>query len=197
MTAGFTLIEILVALMVFAILAAITSSTMYYAFNTRSRVTEQAEQIVTMELALTLFGRDTAQTVTRAVRGNEMRLFPIFTGQSTYLELTRGGFVNPGSVEKRSTLQRVAWLCLNKRLIRRTWNSLDTPNRNSYEDTVILNDLKACQFAYIDKLSQVLDEWRGGQIEQGMSSEPLPKAIRLTLSLQHWGNASLLFLLPG
>ena len=48
---GFTLIEILIALTVFAILATITSSTLYYAFNTRTRVNEQSERLSTLQLA--------------------------------------------------------------------------------------------------------------------------------------------------
>ena len=62
-------------------------------------------------MPISLIQQDTRQTVERAIRGNEMRLFPAFLGQTNYLEFTRDGNVNPGSIEKRSTLKRVA-LCL-------------------------------------------------------------------------------------
>lgn len=195
-TRGFTLLEILVALVVFAILATITSSTMYYAFNTRTRVTDQAERLVMLELAITLLQRDIEQTVPRSVLGNEMRLFPIFVGQPTYVEFTRGGLINPGNKEQRSTLKRVAWLCKNNNLIRRTFNSLDSVSRDHYSDTVVLDSLLLCKFAYLDTSSQVLDEWRGGETGTASSPDTLPKAIRISLTLNHWGDSSFLFLLP-
>ncbi|MGQ3890983.1 GspJ family T2SS minor pseudopilin variant LspJ [Legionella sp. CNM-4043-24] len=192
---GFTLIEILVALAVFGILAAITSSTMYYAFTTRTRVTEQAEYIVKLELAITLMERDAQQAVIRPVRGNDMGVFPIFVGQSGYTEFTRGGLVNPGGEEKRSTMKRVAYLCANNKLIRRSWPSLDTTDRGQYMDTVLLSRLKACRFAYLNKNQDVLPEWRHGQADPRADDEPLPKAIQLSLTLESWGELNLLFIL--
>ncbi|NYQ85965.1 GspJ family T2SS minor pseudopilin variant LspJ, partial [Escherichia coli] len=64
---GFTLIEILIALTVFAILATITSSTLYYAFNTRTRVNAQAERLNALQLAISIIQQDTSQTVERAI----------------------------------------------------------------------------------------------------------------------------------
>lgn len=193
---GFTLIEILVALAVFGILAAITSSTMYYAFTTRTRVTDQADRMVTLELAFTLIERDTEQSTLRAVRGNDMRLFPIFVGQPTYMEFTRSGLVNPGSEEKRSTLKRIAIICAKNKLVRRSWDSLDSSDRNAYKDSLLLDRLTKCQFAYLNKNQDILDEWRQGQTGQDLDAELLPKAVRLTLTLENWGEQSLLFILP-
>jgi|GEM_PF-865019 len=193
---GFTLIEILVALTVFGILAAITSSVMYYAFTTRTRVTDQAERMVHLELAITLLERDTEQVTIRAVRGDDMRLFPIFVGQPNYMEFTRSGLVNPGSEQKRSTLKRIAILCTDNKLVRRSWGRLDVPKRSEYEDSVLLYNLKKCQFSYLNKNQDVLTEWHHGQAEQQSDDEPLPKAIKVTLNLGNWGDQSLLFILP-
>lgn len=195
-SSGFTLLEILIALAVFAILASLTAYTMNNAFTTRKRITAQAEQLITMELAVTMISRDTEQAVTRPVRGEDMRLFPIFVGQSTYMEFTRGGLVNPGSEEKRSTLKRVAYLCNNHRLIRRTWERLDTIDRKQRKDTVLLEKLKDCQFAYLDRRQQILEEWRSGQAIQDENGEPLPKAVRINLTPDVWGEVSLLYILP-
>src|SRR5437660_10088382 len=104
---GFTLIEILIALTVFAILATLTSSSLYYAFNIRTRVNAQAERLNTLQLAISIIQQDISQTVERGVRGNEMRLFPVFIGRAKYLELTPDGHVNPDALETRSTLKRI------------------------------------------------------------------------------------------
>lgn len=175
---GFTLIEILIALTVFAILATITSSTLYYAFNTRTRVNAQAERLNALQLAISIIQQDTSQTVERAIRGNEMRLFPIFVGQPQYLELTRDGVVNPNSAEKRSTLERVALVCQDSKLLRRTWNTLDPIDRNIYKDKVLLDNLSECHFNYLNQNLQLLSEWREQAVNQNQQREPLPKADR-------------------
>lgn len=193
---GYTLIEIMVALAVFAILAAITGSSMYYAFNTRARVNEQANQLNELQLALTLIERDTEQGVERIILGDEMRTFPPFIGQPKYVEFTRGGIINPIGMEQRSTLQRIAYLCKGKKLVRRRWDVLDTLDRTRYKDKILLDNLKECKLAYMTASHQVLAEWQAFAIQQNQKRESLPMAIQLTLTLQNWGNMSLLFAFP-
>lgn len=193
---GFTLLEVLIALAVFAILSTITASAMYHAFSTRTRVSEQAERLVTLQLAITLIERDTQQMINRAIRSNEMALLPAFIGQKNYLEMTRGGVINPNSSEKRSTLKRMALLCQNNQLIRRSWAVLDSNQRKSYVDKVLLTDLSECRFAYLNDSLQVLPEWLASSLPQNNQSPSLPKAIQLSLKMEHWGKASFLFIIP-
>jgi general secretion pathway protein J len=193
---GFTLLEILIALSVFAILATITSSAMYHAFNTRALVTKQADRLSTLQLAMALIQRDTQQITQRSVRGNQLHLFPAFTGQSQYLEFTRGGAVNPDGSVLRSTLMRIAFLCRNGQLVRRSWEALDTPYRNKYQDKVLLNNLDQCKFAYLMHNHQVLSEWHENALRENQRKESLPTAIQFTFNLTDWGNMSLLFVIP-
>ncbi len=193
---GYTLIEIMIALAVFAILATITSSVMYRAFDTRARVSAQADRVNTLQLVLTMVERDVAQIVNRSIRGNEMQLVPEFVGQSQYIEFTRGGIVNPNGIEQRSTLRRVAFLCTGDKLIRRSWQRLDTPDSAHYQDKVLLENLDACSFAYLSQIHQILVEWREKAVQQNQKSALLPLAVQLTLTLHDWGNMSLLFPIP-
>lgn len=193
---GFTLIEILVALMVFAILATITSSSLYYAFNTRTRVNEQAKLLNSLQLAMSIIQQDTSQIVQRAARGNEMRLFPMIIAQVHYLEFTRDGNLNPKSVEKRSTLKRVALVCDEGKLLHRTWTSLDPTDRNVYQDRVLLDNLSECHFNYLNKNLQFLAEWREQSAVENQRAEPFPKAIQINFTLKDWGKMSQLFIIP-
>jgi general secretion pathway protein J len=198
---GFTLIEILIALTVFALLASITSSSLYYAFNTRTRVNAQAERLNSLQLAMSLIQQDTLQTVERSIRGNDMRLFPTFVGLPYYLELTRDGNVNPKSLEKRSTLIRIALICRDHKLIHRTWPSLDPVYRNTYEEKILLKNIKNCHFNYINKNLQSLNEWRiqttpQQPVNQNQRLEHLPKAIQVNITLKEWGVMSSLFIIP-
>jgi general secretion pathway protein J len=193
---GFTLIEILIALAVFAILSTITSSVLYNAFTTRTRVNEQSVYLNKLELAISLIQQDTLQILERAIRGNEMRLFPLFIGQSDYVEFTRDGNVNPNSSEKRSTLKRIAYTCQKGVLIRRTWNSLDSLDRTTYQDKVLLEQLDECHFSYLNQTLQVLPEWREQALNQNQRRETLPKAIQVNMTLRAHGEINLLFTIP-
>ena len=190
---GYTLIEIMVALAVFAILSAMTASSMHHAFNIKERVNAQANQLNTLQLAISLFTQDTEQVIDRPIVGNEMRSFPPFVGESHYLELTRGGSVNPNEIEHRSTLKRIAYLCKENKLIRRSWASLDTPQRNQYHDAIILEKLNGCSFSYIAANKQTLNEWHDYAVQQNQNKESFPSAIQLNVSLDHWGKINLIF----
>ena len=194
---GFTLIEILIALAVFAILATITSSVLYHAFTTRSRVNEQSTQLNELQLLISFIQQDISQVLERPIRGNEMHLFSAFIGQPYYLELTRDGEMNPDSSEKRSTLKRIAYLCQKGMLLRRTWTTLNPINRQVYEDKPLITQLKDCHFAYLNQNVQVLTEWREQAVTQDQEKEPLPKAIQLNMILNKQGEINLLFILQG
>ena len=193
---GYTLIEVMIALSVFAIIATMTSSVMYHVFDVRARVALHANQLDELQLVMTLLGHDTTQLIPRTVRANDSRVFSAFTGTYQYLEFTRGGLVNPNSTAKRSTLKRVAYLCKSQQLIRRSWESLDTPERNSYEDKILLKDLKTCSLAYVSRSHQVLSEWRAAALEKDQKAETIPVAIQLIINPFDWGKMTLLFVLP-
>ena len=193
---GYTLLEILVALAVFAILSTLTASAMYQAFDTRTRVNAQANQLNALQLGLTLIARDTEQVVGQATSENATSSTLPFVGQSNYLEFTRGGLVNPNGIEARSTLKRIAYTCVGHKLIRRSWERIDTPARNHYQDKTILEHLDECKFAYMTQNHRTQSEWQVVADQQNEKVELLPIAIRFTLTPHGWGNMILLFTLP-
>ena len=191
-TRGFTLIEVLIALSVFAILASITSTAMYQAFNTREHITNQSDRLNTLQMAILLIKRDTQQIVDRSVLGNEWHTFPPFIGQSHYIEFTRGGVASPMGIEQGKTLQRVAFLCKNTQLYRRSWQTLDGPNRNQYQDKLLLDHVTQCQFGFVAHNKQILPDWKAFALQQNQQQETRPLAIQLTLKLRDWGKMSML-----
>lgn len=194
---GFTLLEILIALTIFAILAAITSSILYHTFSIRARVADLADRTNTLQLAISLIQQDTLQTVERPIRSDDQQVFPAFIGQTSYLELTRDGNANPQSLEKRSTLKRVALVCNGQTLVRRTWNTLDSIDKKKFEDKVLLDELTQCNFKYLNQTLQLLEQWRDQAITQSQRKEPLPKAIQVNVTFKNWGEMNLLFIIPG
>lgn len=193
---GYTLIEVIVALTVFAILSTMSASVMLQSFKTKTHLAEETERFNKLQLAVALVRRDVEQAVNRSVRGNEMRLFPPFIGESNYTEFTRGGFVNPNATTQSSTLKRVALMCDHNSLKRRSWVILDSPSRREYQDKMILNNLKKCSFSYISQSQEILKAWRPYAVSQKQKNAALPAGIQLTLSIQHLGDVDILFVIP-
>lgn len=186
---GFTLLEIVIAVAVFAVIASISSSVLYQSLQTKERSNQKVNLINAMQLTFAIFSKDTRQIVTRPVRGNQMHLFPSFIGESDYLEFTRGGDVNPSAIEQRSTLVRVAYLCKDNDLIRRIWNQLDTTDRDAYQDKILLSNLKFCSFAYIGMHQNIMSSWYQytSRRKNITTTSPLPEAVQLTLNIQNMG----------
>lgn len=193
---GFTLIEIMIALVIFALLASMTTALLSHAFHTRERIARVADELSTVQLAVSLLKRDTEQAIPRAILGNEMHSFPPFIGQTNYLEFTRDGFLNPEAIETRSTLARVAYLCKGHQFIRRYWERVDTPTREHYSDKVLLDQLSTCAFAYVTNTKQMVPEWQEAPSEPNQKKVALPIAVQVTLTRPSFGNMSLLFIFP-
>ncbi len=193
---GYTLIEVMIALMVFAIIATISSSVMYHVFDIRQRVAKQAEQLDQLQLVMTIFEHDMTQLISRTVHANDMREFASFIGTYQYMEFTRGGQVNPKAVVKRSGLKRIAYLCNSEQLIRRSWDVVDTTDRHRYEDKILLDHVENCSFSYVSSYQQMMPEWNAYSVGQNQKIQILPSGIQLTINPYHWGKMTFLFVIP-
>lgn len=194
---GFTLIEILIALSVFAILATLSTSALYYAFQTKDRLSKMNDGLNQLQLSLGLMERDFLQVIKRDVRGNEMHIFSFFIGETNYVEFTRAGFSNPAMLERRSTLKRVAYLCESNKLIRRVWDSLDTPSRKKYQDKILLDNLVSCEFNYYSPNLERLKNWSGTELSSTQLNYILPKALLFNFSVNNLGKMSYIFIIPA
>src|SRR3990167_1576723 len=114
---GFTLIELLIALSVFAILAGITSSTLFYVFNTRTRLMIQADKMDELQMAFILLEKTISQAAVRPIYSENMQRFAPLIGNFNYVEFTHAGINQITSGEKNSSLRRVAFVCVNHNLI--------------------------------------------------------------------------------
>ena len=194
---GFTLVEIIIALAVFAIMASLTSYILAQSFRTDKRLKVQTNQNHQLELAIVLFRREAVQIINRPVRGNQQSLLPAFIAHADTVEFTRGGNINPDSVAKRSTLVRVAYLCNKGSLVRRTWSVLDSPDRTQFHSQVLLDHLKSCSFTYMDSKQQTVSEWKIRPSDKSKQLPPLPLSMTCHLTLENSQSADIIVPLPA
>ena len=105
--AGFTLVEMLIALSIFALLAAAGTGLLRASVDTQAAAGRKLEAIGSIGRVHALLASDVGQAVQRPPIAGQAPL-PAFTGEATRFELVRTGWLNPGDAP-RANLQRVIW----------------------------------------------------------------------------------------
>lgn len=105
---GFSLLELLVALAVFAALAAAAYGGLAVLARTRAALALEQERFAEVVRSVGTFERDLRQAIGRPVRDGGNALLPALAGDASAIEFTRLGHANP-LAEPRSHLERVAY----------------------------------------------------------------------------------------
>lgn len=191
---GFTLLEMLVATAVFAVVAVMA----YGGLNAVIRQTDQTrtaqERLADVRRAVILLENDVAALEARAVRDSiSGQIMPALQGGTSgffNIELTRGGWRNPADLP-RSTLQRVAWTIEGDELVRLDWPSLDQAQGVTPQRVTVLDRVRALQIRYLDADHEWQEQWPSLAISDAPADAPpeerLPIAIELTLDLEDMG----------
>lgn len=110
--AGFTLLEVLVAVAITAMIGVAASQLLRSVINAKQATDVNSEQLVSLQRFNMVLGRDIEQMVNRPVRdeyGNKKDALLLDSGEYP-IEFTRNGWRNsPVAKDPRSTLQRVAY----------------------------------------------------------------------------------------
>lgn len=199
---AFTLLELLVALAIFAVLALLAYGGLNGLMNTRAATEERAEELHRLQMTYRILERDIEQWVPRPVR-NEFgeSEASLRAGQriDAAFELTRGGWRNPAE-QPRSTQQRVAYTVRDNALLRYQWPTLDrAPDAKPREQT-LLEDVDEVRLRFLDQADQWQERWppAGQTVAPGQpAAEILPRAVEVVLITERWGELRWLFLLPA
>ena len=194
--AGFTLVEMLVAVLVFALLSAAGVAVLAQAADHQAAVGERLALLGEFQRARALLQADLSQVALRRVRhpdggvardafvGRAVR--PGSRASTPLLAFARRGWSNPDALP-RASLQYVEYRLVDGRLERSTRPMLD--GTASDPPQVLLDGVSSPRLAYRDR-GQWSDGWPGG-------ATALPEAVRLELELEGIGHVTQLFLLPG
>lgn len=200
---GFTLLELLVALSIFAVLALLAYGGLTGMLNARAQSDEHAEALRRLQLAYRTLGRDLEQWVPRRVRDEYGQDQPALTAGmdiGAALELTRGGWRNPAE-QPRSTLQRVAYSLQDDALVRSTWLNLDRPADAQPVERDLLEGVKEIQLRLLDASGVWQERWPpSGQLvppqAEAALPAPVPRALEMVLTTERWGELRWLFRFP-
>jgi general secretion pathway protein J len=183
---GFTLVEMLVALIIFALLAAAGVGILRASVDTQSAVDRRLTEAGAVARLHALLAADLGQAAVRPTRGRGGER-PAFIGDPRAMQLVRVGWSNPDA-EPRSTLQRVEWRFDPQGLARIGHAVLD--GDANAQAAVILRQRGRADFRY----RNLAGEWTA--VWQSTPEEPLPSAVELSLALNGAAPLTMVFALP-
>ncbi len=194
---AFTLLEIIVALLILAIIAAILVTGLHSVINTTDRITDVSQRLSTMQIATTVISNDMRQVINREVynnNGEPVSAFILYSGPQQQLEFTRDGYINPMAQQQRSSLQRVTYRLHNGNVERGTWRVLDRAPNSNVSYNVIIPHVKNLQWKFLGPHNRVYSQWPNNNVAP---MYPTPKAIELIITIKHWGTLHRWFVVEG
>ncbi len=189
---GFTLIEILVALVVFAAMAAITWGALGQIARTRSALAVEQDRFAAVVRSMSDLERDLRQAIARPLRGNYGEQVPALLGTSDRIELSRLGFANPRA-EARSNIERVLYTIDNASLRRGRYAVLDRAAGSAAQWRDLLDQVAEFRLRYLGPDGAWHDQWP----PRDALPEELPRAIELRMRLDDLGELRRVVALPS
>jgi len=195
---GFTLLELLVSMAIFATLSAMAYAGLHNIIISKEHTEAQAKRLVEMQTAFLFIGRDIEQAIGRSVRDGYGDIKPAMQGGefgSELISLTRAGRTNFLQIP-RSNLQRVAYEFEDDNLFRLSWPMIDQDFSQEPHKRLILEKVEKIELRYLDGEFNWQDQWPSGFEETDPSL--LPKAVEVNLEFEDVGKIRRVFrLTPG
>ena len=195
---GFTLLELLVAVAIFALLGVGSYRLLATTISTRDMAREHDAALMQLQKALTTINRDISQAIGRSVRNEYGDPIGAVELKNNNLDLTRTGWPNPMQ-QARSQLQRVHYELNTKgELLRLSWPQLDRERGSKPQQYVLLKQVEKIQINAYSDSGSLVTEWPISQSQSATASSlnELPRAIEVIMTVKPWGEIRRYFRLP-
>jgi len=193
---GFTLVEILVALFIFAVLGLIGTQLVSRVTQQQGQLAERGARLTELQRAMQILKRDFMQMQNRPIRDGLGDLRPsLILADDNELEFTRLGWRNPLR-QRRSDEQRVAYLFdeADNTLIRLFWPILDRAQDSEPVRQVLLTGVDRVEFLVISSDGNRFNYWP--QVNAGQNS-PAAAAIEMRIDAAPYGRIDRIWEVPA
>lgn len=196
---GFTLIEILVATAILALLAIMAYGSLHTIIQERARTRRAGHALQSLQMTLLFMSQDLAQAAPRPIRSSTGVLKPALHGGSgtdgPLLVLTRDGDLNPAD-EHRSDLERVGYGLKHHTLVRYVWPVLDRVTHLNPEQEPLLHHVRAFHIRFLGPHGHWHRHWPALDVNPGTELYQRPVGVQIILKTQTWGTIKRVFELP-
>jgi len=187
---GFTLLEVLVAMAIFAFVGALALGG-YTQLQKQSEYQQsRLERVREVQRAVQTIAQDLTQIEPRAIREpiGDQHVPALLAGESVEykLEFTRAGWTNTAGLP-RPTLQRVAYRLDQDGLWRDHWRVLDRTQASEPVRVRLLSNVRAVTFRFLSPSREWIDRWPQPGGNPAEQERARPAAVEVTLELEDWG----------
>ncbi|MDM8546934.1 type II secretion system minor pseudopilin GspJ [Candidatus Venteria ishoeyi] len=189
---GFTLLELLVALAIFSIMASMAYAALNNILKADVILRQQSEQLAALQHTFTRMALDIEQYTGRSVRDPHGDKLAALVGMPQQLSLTRTGRANPLR-RKQSHLQRLRWQLEEQVLYRESWPVLDAAQNTQKQRIVLLNAVENLQLRYLDQQGNWHVQWPPLKPLSVNNTQLQLNAVEVQLSVTAWGKLRWLF----
>ncbi len=177
---GFTLLELMVAISIFAVVSLLATGGMSSVLNIQKQSQDKLEELNHMQMFFEMFATEIKHFVIRPVRGEyglELNAMSSETSDGLEgIEFTHQGRMIPGQTY---TLQRVAYYVEDQKLYKKIWPVLDRAEDTRSRHQLILSHVKSFNMAYLIETQSMQFEWRESLDKTNI---PLLRGIKLTIN---------------
>lgn len=194
-TRGFTLIELMVAVAIFAAIAAIAYGSIAALLSARERLESAETQLRSLQTALSTFERDIRSAVARPVREPYGDSRPALIGERGGVTLTR--LRSGGLADASAQPQRVGYALDAQRWTRIVWPVTDAAPSTRPRTATLLDTVQGVSIRYLDTEGRWRDVWPAANVTAPAQLTALPRALDLRVRTSGFGELRRLIELPN
>ena len=158
-TLGFTLVEILVALLVFAVVGLLSTRLLSQSIDNQNNLQDRGQRLAEIHRAMRVLQRDIVQLSRRKIRDAQGEELPaLIVSDLGAIEFSRVGWRNPLR-QPRSEVQRVGYRWQDEKIIRGYWLTLDRSYDAEPAYQTLLENVEAIEFFAVDQLGNEHKQW--------------------------------------
>ncbi|HBK13427.1 MAG TPA: type II secretion system protein GspJ [Gammaproteobacteria bacterium] len=158
-TLGFTLVEILVALLVFAVVGLLSTRLLSQSIDNQNNLQDRGQRLAEIHRAMRVLQRDIVQLSRRKIRDAQGEELPaLIVSDQGAIEFSRVGWRNPLR-QPRSEVQRVGYRWQDEKIIRGYWLTLDRSYDAEPAYQTLLENVEAIEFFAVDQLGNEHKQW--------------------------------------
>lgn len=185
---GFTLLELLVAMGIFAIIGAMALGGLNAIVGQSTLAQQQTDRLGKVQRTIRLMTNDLASLQPRIVRDQGLveGEAPLVTeGIDFKLRGSRGGWRNPAGLPFRGTLQRFQYRVDDGKLYRDYWPVMDHVLQEEPRRALLLDGVRGLRVWYFDAQNERYDRWPPLRTDAPGGNRP--RGIQIILELDDWG----------
>lgn len=185
---GFTLIEVIIAMAIFAIVSLLAYSGLHSVINSKTHTEASLERLKELQMSMLTLSGDLQHLSQRS--GHDAlggRLLKLTTQNSDYIvAFTRNGWRNPAD-QVRSTLQRVAYRLEDDKLIRLYWLHVDRASEEQVVERTLITNIESLELRFLNDKKVWKTNWPSANNLASAGPTDLPTAVEITLNMNDWG----------